>query len=358
MLRKIKIILTAGAALLIFILWSCGHSGDEGHRHEHQAEGAEHASHDPSGRDAHEGHETPAGHEHPAEAEPENHHDHAGHEDHLEAIELSDASIRLAGIGISRVAKGKLKKDLELPGEVGFNEDRLVHVVPRFPGIARAVYKNIGDRVKKGDLLAEIESNESLSRYGVRAALNGRIVEKHISLGEFVSEDERIFLIADLSNVWITFSVYAKDARYVQTGQTVRIEGVGTAQSAPAVLSYVSPNFDNRTRSLTARAVLSNRSGQWRPGTFVKGLVSHETSDSVPMVQAAAVQTLENRTVVFVPLGTNRFRPEPVQLGMRSDSWAQVLVGPAPGDNYVSHGAFELKAKIVTSGLSGHGHSH
>jgi cobalt-zinc-cadmium efflux system membrane fusion protein len=206
--------------------------------------------------------------------------------------------------------------------------------------------------------VAEIESNESLSQYGVRAALKGRIVEKHIALGEFVSEGQRIFLIADLSNVWVTFSVYAKDAEHVHRGQAVRIEGVGTSQSTEAVLSYVSPNFDSRTRSLTARAVLSNPKRLWRPGTFIKGLIVHETPDSVPLVHAGAVQMIENKPVVFIPHGKNRFMPKPVQLGMRSDLRVQIISGLDPGDDYVSQGAFKLKAKIVTQGISGHGHAH
>ena len=47
-------------------------------------------------------------------------------------------------------------------GKVAANEEALAHVVPRFPGIVKAVKKRLGDSVERGEVLAQIESNESL----------------------------------------------------------------------------------------------------------------------------------------------------------------------------------------------------
>jgi cobalt-zinc-cadmium efflux system membrane fusion protein len=47
-----------------------------------------------------------------------------------------------------------------LPGEVGLNEDRLAHIVPRVSGIARDIRKNLGDQVRKDEVMAELESRE------------------------------------------------------------------------------------------------------------------------------------------------------------------------------------------------------
>lgn len=91
--------------------------------------------------------------------------DHAGeqvgHDDHQDArdsVVMSDAAIKAAGIDVVRVTAGTLNKELMLPGEIVFNQDRLAHVTPRFPGVAVTVFKGLGAAVRKGETLAIIES--------------------------------------------------------------------------------------------------------------------------------------------------------------------------------------------------------
>lgn len=75
-------------------------------------------------------------------------------------VRLSEQAIEEFGIQTALAGAGKLSMFLSLPGEVTLNADRLVHIVPRVPGVAAEVYKNLGDQVKAGELLAVIESRE------------------------------------------------------------------------------------------------------------------------------------------------------------------------------------------------------
>lgn len=75
-------------------------------------------------------------------------------------VHLSDKAVGEFGIETAVAGPGKLSMFLSLPGEVTLNADRLVHIVPRVPGVAAEVYKNLGDQVKAGELLAIIESRE------------------------------------------------------------------------------------------------------------------------------------------------------------------------------------------------------
>ncbi|MBN1505705.1 MAG: efflux RND transporter periplasmic adaptor subunit [Sedimentisphaerales bacterium] len=75
-------------------------------------------------------------------------------------VRLSDQSIAEFGIETAPAGAGSLRVFLSLPGEVTLNADRLVHIVPRVPGVAAEVYRNLGDQVRAGDLLAVIESRE------------------------------------------------------------------------------------------------------------------------------------------------------------------------------------------------------
>jgi len=124
----------------------------------------------------------------------------------------------MAGITLARAVKGRIAVSVDLSGEVGFNEDRLVHVTPRFPGIAKEAHFKIGEFVNAGEVVAVIESNESMTPYQLKASMCGRIIQKHITPGEHVSETESIYLLADLSTVWVNLAVYPKDASNIKPG--------------------------------------------------------------------------------------------------------------------------------------------
>lgn len=90
------------------------------------------------------------------------HDDHAeegsdGHEDHG-AIELDETQRKAGGITLDLAGPGELRETIDLLGEVKLDETRVVHVVPRVAGIAIRVPRQVGDRVKKGELLALLES--------------------------------------------------------------------------------------------------------------------------------------------------------------------------------------------------------
>ena len=78
------------------------------------------------------------------------------HESH--EVKLSEPQVRQANIGIEAVGPGAIQSVAEFPGEVHFNEDRTAHVVPRLAGVAEAVSANLGETVKKGQLLAVVAS--------------------------------------------------------------------------------------------------------------------------------------------------------------------------------------------------------
>lgn len=74
------------------------------------------------------------------------------------AIALSDAQLRASGIELAESAPGQLERMLTLPGEIGLNEDRTAHIAPRVTGVVESVPARLGQRVRKGDVLAVIAS--------------------------------------------------------------------------------------------------------------------------------------------------------------------------------------------------------
>ncbi|MEG1328926.1 MAG: efflux RND transporter periplasmic adaptor subunit, partial [Janthinobacterium sp.] len=86
--------------------------------------------------------------------------DEHGHEEVEGKLELTAAQSKAAGVVIATAAPGRIKTTVGLPGEIRFNEDRTAHVVPRLAGVVEAVHADLGQLVKKGQVLAVIASTE------------------------------------------------------------------------------------------------------------------------------------------------------------------------------------------------------
>ena len=267
-------------------------------------------------------------------------------------VRLTKEQIERLGIPIVTAGPGTIDMGVQmLPGEVQANGDRIAHIVPRFPGIAREVRKRVGDVVKTGDVLAVIESSESLAPYELRTLLDGTVIEKHITRGEAVDREKQTFVIADLGTVWIDLSLYQKDLPSVRVGSTVRITDGQVPAGAPAdnaeaqgTVTYVTPTVDETTRTATARVVLSNPDGRWRPGMFVTARVI----DPVPVdlsVPRSAVQKVEGRDAVFVETDEG-FAPRPIAIGRAGEVQLEVLMGLEAGERYAASNTFWLKAEL------------
>jgi cobalt-zinc-cadmium efflux system membrane fusion protein len=315
--------LAAAAAVVSFLAWQFfGES---------RAPGGDPHGHEETGHDGH--------------AEHEGHADHGAHEDPGGGrIRLDAAAMAQSDIALDTAGPRRMDVTLSLQGRIVPNGERLAHVHPRFPGLIREVRKQLGQRVRKGDVLAVVESNESLQPYAVTAQINGTVIRKHAAVGETASGDEELFTVADLSTVWVDFQVYRQDFPRLKQGQRVRVNADG-GHSAETVLAYLAPVSEEHTQAMLVRATLDNRKGDWPPGLYVKGEAAVESFDAPVAVRLEGVQTLEGDPVVFVGEG-EAFEARPVRLGRRDGDWVEVTEGMRAGEAYVSRNSFVLKADL------------
>jgi len=285
----------------------------------------------------------------PRDQRGEQQHEHAG-----EGVELNDDKISAAGIEILTAGPGTLRDTLILNGILQPNQEAVVQVTPRFPGIVREIRKRIGDRVKEGEVLARVESNQSLTIYELRAPIAGTIIDRQIALGEYASEQKPAFTVADLSTVWVDLSVYRRDLKRVNVGDVVLIDAEDGSSPIEAKISYVSPVGSSDTQSALARAVVTNKDMRLRPGLFVTARLILAAKPVPISVKSSALQTIENRTVVFVRNGP-KFEPRDVELGDRDPDNVEVLFGLVEGDRYAAKNSFVIKAELA-KGSAAHEH--
>lgn len=269
-------------------------------------------------------------------------------------VTLSPEQIEAAGVEIASAGPATIHERVVLNGRIVPNEDALAHVMPRFPGLVRSVHKRLGDAVARGDLLAVVESNESLHPYELRARQAGTVIEKNVAPGEFAASERELFAIADLATVWADLDVYRRDFARLRAGQRVRIDSGDGAAPAETTLSYLSPIGSLNTQTLLARAVLPNPDGSWRPGLFVSAEVEVASAEAKVAVAAAAVQRLRDWDVVFLA-EDGVFEAQPVTLGRSDGEHVEIVAGLAPGQRYVAANSFVLKAEAGKSGAS---HDH
>lgn len=402
-IKNVLLLVLGLSALVLGVAWVVRHSG-HANEHEEHDEGAH-------GKASH------------AEGE-------AGEGGHPEGrVQLSPEALKNADIEVALAAAGEVNVTLSLPGEVSLNLDAVAHVTPRVSGTARDVLKRVGETVKKGELLASLESRDLAeaqreflaskerlalaqatfaraeqlqqenisaekdflqakqglaearieqrsaaqklqaigglggggSRYSLVAPFAGTIIERHVTVGEVLSEETRAFTIADLSTIWVNVTVYAKDLPLVAVGQSAEVRAEGIAQPAQGTIAYLGQVVGEQTRSANARIVLKEPGEAWRPGLFATAEVVVDRATVPVVIPEAALQSLEGKSVVFVREG-EAFEARPVLLGRRgrgSDASqgqiVEVLGGLKAGEHFVAKNSFIFKAEL---GKSEAGHEH
>ena len=260
---------------------------------------------------------------------------------------LNAESAKAAGIGVAEVGPASISVVLPLYGVIQVNAEQIRQVAARFPGVVRAVQKTAGDSVKPGTVLATVESNDSLQRYAVTAPIAGVITSRAVNPGETVA-DNVLFVIADLSTVWVEVSLFPRDLPLVNVGQQVRLKSSDGGLTDSGRIAWVSPLGASANQSVAARILVDNTGHQWTPGLYVSAEVVLSQTDAPLTVKATAVQTLDGQTTVFVQTGRG-FEARPVALGRTDGEVAEVLDGLSAGERYASVNSFIIKADIEKS---------
>lgn len=275
------------------------------------------------------------------------------HEGEGEHVELSAEQIAAAGLELVEAGPAQIHETLPLYGTIEPNAERTREVAARFPGAVRSVARRIGDPVQQGETLATVEANESLQTYAVTAPLTGVVTARNTNPGEQTG-DKPLFTVADLSTVWVELSLFPRDVAKIRVGQQVRVTNPDSKQSAQGEIIYVVPFGRAESQTRIARVLLDNAERRWAPGLYVTAAVLLDES-AVPLaVRSEAVQTLEDRNVVFVQTDDG-FAPRPVTLGRSDGEHIEVLSGLEPGARYIAKNSFILKAELG-KGEAAHGH--
>lgn len=264
-------------------------------------------------------------------------------------VDLDPAAVQAAGIVSAPAGPARIATTLEAPGEVRLNAERVLMVRPRFPGVVSSMSQPMGAEVRKGDVLAVIQSNESLRDYQITAPMAGTIVGRTGAPGAAVQMDSPLYTLVDLSSVWIDFAIHPHDIGRVREGQRVILEATTRdGLSTEARISYVGPLLEQDTRVSYARVEVPNQDGRWQPGLYVIARVLLEPVDVAVAVPEAAILRSRFGPAVFRARGS-QFEIQPVETGLSDGEFTEIHAGLVAGDLVVVENAYLLKAELGRS---------
>lgn len=171
------------------------------------------------------------------------------------------------------------------------------------------------------------------------------MIEKHISLGQVAEDDSEVFVIADLSSVWVNLDVHQKDLSFIRVGQKATISADNALPDAEGPVTFIEPTAHETARTVHARVTLDNSGGRWAPGLFVTGRVAVDRIPVPVRVPARSIVTVDGRTCLFVQVAEG-YRLQEVTAGRSDGEYTEITQGIMPGEVYVSGGAFTLKSEL------------
>ncbi len=256
--------------------------------------------------------------------------------------------------------------------------------------------------------IAELEeSGEARSRLDLYAEITGTVIEKFATEGDYVRTGQKVYRLADLSNVWLMLELFPEDASHIRYGQKVDAE----VQSLPGEsftgrVAFVDPAVDPETRTVGVRVVVPNPNGRLRVGDFATAHVEiplgrsgdptdeiydeelagkwisprhpHVISDTpgpcpvcgIEMVAAddlgypsrpvdrrealgvprRSVLRAGKTSLVYVETEPGRFEPRRVTLGPNIEDSVIVLDGLQPDDRVATTGNFLIDSQMQLAG--------
>jgi Cu(I)/Ag(I) efflux system membrane fusion protein len=322
-----------------------------------------------------------------------------------EVVHLTADQERTLGVVYTTVTRGPLTKSVRTVGAIGAPEPRIVDVTPKIDGFVEDLFVSYtGERVRRGqplltlyspmmvaaqeelltarrmldrvdssaaepwhraaDMLAAArrrleywditdgqiraieESGEVRKALTLVAPSGGIVLEKDVVQGQRVMEGQRLYRIADISEVWVEGDVFEQDLQFVHVGQQAHIEvSAYPGEHLMGRISFVYPTVDETSRTNRVRVTVPNPGLRLKPGMFATIFLDANIGTDALTVPLDAVIVTGERNVVFVREGEGTLTPRAVVLGARSGDRVQILAGLEEGETVVTSANFLVDAE-------------
>jgi cobalt-zinc-cadmium efflux system membrane fusion protein len=200
--------------------------------------------------------------------------------------------------------------------------------------------------------IRKLDQDHTIRSYvPIMAPFDGRVIVRNLTKGEVVETTEKLFVVADLSVVWVLANIPEKDIPFIKQDAAAEGQIVEVLVNAypdevfRGKITYVGDVLDIATRTMNLRLELPNDHKKLKPEMFATIRVYSEPEPNVLMVPERAVQRDRDRRFVFVQREPNTFETRDVRLGQSNGQDVKILDGLVEGESIVTNGAFILKSE-------------
>ncbi len=309
------------------------------------------------------------------------------------AIALSPAAMELARIETAPVIRGEASATLPLAGVLSYDATRTRDVALLAEGQIRKLHANVtGMQVREGDRLADIyspqvfaaarelvaargneilieaarqklrlygvgeteineiiHSGRAIDTYSVTSPIDGAVISVRGNQGMWLMLGDVLATIGDTSTLWAEFDVYEKDIGLVHMQDPVEITlDAFPGESFAGVISFLPAAIDPATRSLKARADVSNPGLRLKEGMFIRAGLKVSTGKEQLLIPATAVLRTGRRAVVYVQSDKDpgTFEGRVVTCGPMAGEQQVIIDGLVEGERVVIRGAMRIDSSL------------
>ncbi|NQZ22974.1 MAG: efflux RND transporter periplasmic adaptor subunit [Colwellia sp.] len=275
--------------------------------------------------------------------------DEGAHNDDDGHIEITINDALKAGIINATASSGQIKKMTTVYGRSVIKPNAISQVSARFPGMITELNVNVGDFVKAGENIAEVESSDSLKRYKITAPISGVVTARYANPGELANQ-QPLLTLENYEQLWVEYKIFPSQRKAIKKGQQVTVSSIFATKKSK--ISHLMA--DKNKPFMTAIVILDNSDELWTPGQLLTGNVVTSQVDASLVIDNRAFQEIKGKNVIFV---TNKggYETRELQLGLSDGKFSQVVSGLKAGEKYALNNSYLLKADLGKAGAS---HAH
>lgn len=332
--------------------------------------------------------------------------DDAGGDEPAGTVKIDPVTVQNIGVRTAIAEQRTLSRNIRAVGRVAYNEERLSRLHPKTKGwIEKLRIDKTGSQVEKGDILLNIYAPQLVSsqeeyllalknqqvladspfedirqgaidlvktsrerlefldvpEHQIRELERTKKIKKNIHIhspfsgivmkvgareGQYVTPKTQLYMLADLSKVWVYADIYEYELPWVKVGDAVEMQLTGIpGKTFKGRLAYIYPYAEAKTRTIKVRLEFQNKGLLLKPDMFAEVTIHAGRQIDAVVVPAEAVVRSGTREQVFIVRGPGKFEPREVKLGVTSEGMTQILEGVKAGEEVVSSALFLIDSE-------------
>ena len=325
-------------------------------------------------------------------------------------IKINPIMVQNIGVKTEIIKRRTLKHEIRTVGNLTYDERKIHHIHTKYAGWIEKLYVDFtGQEVKENDILLEIYSPELVStqeefvlamKYKeslannpffeisqganslmesartrlelfdvpkhqidelertkkitrtmhIHSPVRGFVIKKDVLQGMHVMPGKSLYMITDLSNIWVMADIYEYELPWVKLGQEAEMTlSYFPEKKFKGKVTYIDPFLDSKTRTLKVRMEFENPNLELKPGMYANVILKSIITKSGLAVPEMAVIHSGEKELVIVQNKSGSFESYEVVLGVKSGRYYQVLKGLRNGQKVVTSSNFLIDSESKLS---------